>query len=258
MILLKSTEQVAAILRAGQFVVDAHRLVRERIAPGVETCELADLVQEYFSAHHCEAIFQRMGGKNPFPSAISVCVNEELVGGVPSRRTLRNGDIVTIDIGCRYDGWCADAAWSYPVGTVSNQKAKLLQFGKFLLDLAVRKAGCANSWGEVIRGITEYISGSEYSVIPEFRGHGIGQNLHEDPQVSYTDLDVTGDWDFPLVKGTVFTIEPVVVSGNTSVKKGSTPWTWISSNGAAGAYFEQTVAITENGLQILTANLGSG
>jgi methionyl aminopeptidase len=254
-ITLKSPREIGLVGEAGRLVAEAHRMIRSSLQPGAEVALLDQLIHEFLVLQGSEPVFKLTGGGNPFPCSTSFSLNDELVGGVPRNRKLREGDLLTVDIGCRRNGWCADAARSYPIGNVNPKNQKLLKFAKSLLDFAIEELEVAKTWAEVAWGMSALVEESEFSLGSGLMGHGVGRELHEDPQVCFSGEECLGKRDFPLEAGLVFTIEPVVVAHATQVKRAANPWTLLTADGSTGVYFEQTVAITENGVKVLTGGM---
>lgn len=243
--------------RACRLVVDAHHLVREMLKPGVSTGEIDAAVERHFAEHAATPLFKGYPGEVPFPAVICISINEEVVHGIPGERTLRDGDIVSIDTGCRIGGWCGDAAWSYPVGNIDPVKRELLAVGEAVLELAVREVGRCSYWSEVAAKMEDLVERAGFAMVEEFVGHGIGREMHEDPQVpSFVDLDAD-DEDFLLQPGLVLAIEPMVVAQSNEVVLLDDHWTVETADRHPGVHFEHTVALTDEGPLVLTEGAGA-
>jgi methionyl aminopeptidase len=189
----------------------------------------------------------------PFPAPICVSVNEEVVHGIPGPRPLRQGDIVSIDCGVRLHGYCADSATTLPVGPIAPDVQRLLDATLAALHLALKEMRPGRRWSEIAGAIQAFIEGHGFSVIREFVGHGIGRSMHEDPKVpNYTDRDQRKA-DFELRPGMVLAVEPMVAMGTPKVRHGdATGWPQVTKDGRWSAHFEHTVAVTPDGIDILT------
>jgi methionyl aminopeptidase len=257
-ITLKSRRQIEAIRAACRVVVEAQRLARTMLEPGVRTREIDAAVERLFERSHASPLFKGVPGTVPFPAVTCISVNEEVVHGIPGDRRLERGDIVTIDTGCRFDGWCGDAAWTYPVGEVDGVKRRLLEAGEQVLLLAIRELGLRRTWSEVARAIEREVKRFGFSLVEEFVGHGIGRELHEDPQVpSFVGPEMV-EQDFDLQPGLVLAIEPMLAAGSSQVFVADDHWTVETGDGMPSVHFEHTVALTAAGPEILTAGVGAG
>jgi methionyl aminopeptidase len=184
-------------------------------------------------------------------------VNEEVVHGIPrADRILASGDIVSVDVGVRLDGWCADSAWTFPVGTPDAETQRLLRVTQDSLDEAVDAATAGNAVGDIGAAVETRVRGTGFGIIRDLVGHGIGRSVHEDPQVPNYGESGTGE---PLVPGTVLAIEPMLSAGTWEIKTLADRWTVITADRSRSAHFEHTVAVTENGPRVLTlAPAGAG
>jgi methionyl aminopeptidase len=240
--------------KAGLVVWEAHQVAAELVKPGVTTAEIDAAVEKLFDEKHAEPLFRGVPGVVPFPAVTCISVNEEVVHGIPGPRQLKVGDCVSIDTGCRVDGWCADSAITHPVGQVEPQVAKLLDVTKGVLDLAIQLMAHKRLWSEVATEMETYVRDAGFSVVESFVGHGIGREMHEDPQVpNFVSKQLRRSGDFELRPGLVIAIEPMVNIGTKRVKGMPDHWTQVTQDGMASAHFEHTVAVTENGPVALTA-----
>lgn len=251
---LKSPREIAAMRRAGLVVWEAHQVAAKLVRPGVTTAEIDAAVEAFFASRSAVPLFKGVPGKVPFPAVTCISVNEEVVHGIPGPRRLVEGDIISIDTGCRLEGWCADAAITHPVGEVSPEVRHLLDITKGTLDLAIVEMGRQKLWSDVARKMETYVREAGLSVVECFVGHGIGRQMHEDPQVPNC---VTPQWlrssDFRLEPGLVVAVEPMVNLGTKKVKALSDHWTQATADGRPSAHFEHTIAITPQGAKALTA-----
>jgi methionyl aminopeptidase len=179
-------------------------------------------------------------------------VNEQVVHGIPGDRVLVEGDIVKVDTGCRLNGWCGDSAWSYAVGEIDEVKRKLMEVGEENLMLAIRECGIRKRWSEVAELMERHVRQAGFSVVEQFVGHGIGREMHEDPQVPNFVSSQLKRHDFRLEPGLVLAIEPMVNAGTKNVRVMKDHWTVETKDHKPSVHFEHTVAITANGPEILT------
>ncbi len=239
--------------RAGLVVWQAHQAAAALIRPGVTTAELDRAVAEVFEKVGAEPLFLGYPGPTPFPAVTCISVNEQVVHGIPSDRPLRDGDIVSLDTGCRFDGWCGDAAYTYAVGHVPLEEERLLEVTRGVLDLAIRLLDEKSRWSQVAREMQAFVEGAGFAVIRDFVGHAIGRDMHEQPQVpNYYDPSWARTQDFELRPGLVLAIEPMVAMGTHQVKELADGWTQVTADGRPAAHFEHTVALTSEGARILT------
>ena len=250
---LKTPEQLASMRRAGLVVWLALHEAGRHVRPGVATAELDQVIRDVFRRCGAEPLFQGRSGRVPFPAASCVSVNEEVVHGVPGPRRLKPGDLLTIDTGCRLDGWCADAAVLLSVGSLSPRVEQLAQAARTTLQLAIDRMGRAARWAEVARAMAAHVRRRGFSLVEGYVGHGIGRRLHERPDVPNhpAQLARTGA-DFPLEPGLVLAIEPMVALGDKQVRVREDGWTVVTADGLPAAHVEHTVALTGEGPRVLT------
>jgi len=240
--------------KAGLLVWHALRLVQSLLGPGVTTAEIAAAIEKFFSDHHAVPLFKGVPGKVPFPAVTCISINEEVVHGIPGPRRLVEGDIVSIDTGCKLHGWCGDAAETYPIGQVDPQVQRLLDVTRGCLDLAIDLMGRRTYWSEVAREMAAYVKDHGFTVVEAFVGHGIGREMHEDPQVpNFLSDQLRRGGDFCLQPGLVIAVEPMVNMGTKKVRVRRDHWTQATADGRPSAHFEHTVAMTESGPYVLTA-----
>jgi methionyl aminopeptidase len=252
--ILRSPRELAEMRKAGLLVWQVHRLVSAAIRPGVTTAELNAIVEEFFAAHGAIPLFKGQPGTVPFPAATCVSVNEEVVHGIPGPRKLVEGDIVSIDTGCKLGGWCGDAAATYPVGRVAPDVQRLLDVSRNVLALAIDLIPRSTRWSQVAEQMDAYVRKHKFTMVEDFVGHGIGRDMHEDPQVpNFVDRAFRRRGDFRLSPGLVIAIEPMVNMGVKKVRTRGDHWTQVTADGRPSAHFEHTVAITADGPRILTA-----
>lgn len=253
--ILRSPREMGEMRKAGLLVWQAHQLVGAAIRPGVTTAEVNAVVDRFFAQHNAVPLFKGQPGAVPFPATCCVSVNEEVVHGIPSSRKLVEGDIVSIDTGCKLNGWCGDAAATYAVGRVSPDIRRLLDVTKNVLGLAIELMGRCSRWSQVAVEMEVYVRKHKYSVVEAFVGHGIGRDMHEDPQVpNFANRQLRrGQGDFRLGPGLVIAVEPMVNMGTKRVRTKADHWTQVTTDGRPSAHFEHTIAITEKGPWLLTA-----
>ena len=222
--------------------------------PGVTTRELDAAVEAFFSEIGATPLFKGVPGKVPFPACCCISVNEEVVHGIPGDRVLQEGDVVSIDTGCKLNGWCGDAALTHPVGEVSEETQKLLRVTQETLDLAIRLMAEKELWSEVAEEMAKHVRAAGFSTVECFVGHGIGREMHEYPQVpNFVSKQFRRNGDFKLEAGLVIAVEPMVNAGTKRVRPLPDHWTQSTFDGKPSAHFEHTVAITEDGPVALTA-----
>lgn len=237
---------------AGRLVAMAHRLVEEMLRPGVETRQIDRAVEDLFLRHQATPLFKGVSGKVPFPASTCISVNEEVVHGIPSGRVIREGDLVSVDTGCRLAGWCGDSAWTYAVGEVDEEKQRLMAVGQQALEVAIEEMGRCKTWAEVARIMEESVHLSGFGIVEDLVGHGIGRGMHEDPQVPNFVSPELQEHDFQLLPGLVIAVEPMVNGGTGEVCLLDDHWTIVTVDGRPSVHFEHTVAVTDNGVSVLT------
>jgi len=239
---------------AGLRVWEAHQAAARRLRPGVTTDELNRAVRDVFAHYAAEPLFLNYPGSHtPFPAETCISVNEEVVHGVPGSRVLKNGDLVSIDTGCRIDGWCGDAATTHALGMITPAAQQLMDVTRGALDLAIDLLGRCRWWSQIARQMQEYVEGRGLSVVTELVGHAIGRDMHEPPQVpNYYSDEIATTHDFDIRPGLVLAIEPMVNQGTHQLKTLPDHWTIVTADSKLSAHFEHTVAITRDGPRRLT------
>jgi methionyl aminopeptidase len=253
-IVLKSRREIALMRAAGQVVAKALAEAAALVEPGVRTRQIDAAIEATFCQAGAEPLFKGVPGKVPFPAASCISVNEEVVHGIPGERILRAGDLVSIDTGCRLAGWCADSAWTFSVGPVDELKARLLSTGQRVLELAIDECSRRQRWSEIAARMVEEVRRAGFSMVEEYVGHGIGREMHEDPQVPNYVSRSLAHADFALQPGLVLAIEPMVNAGGKSTETNSRDhWTVVTRDRLPSVHFEHTVALTAEGPLVLTA-----
>ncbi len=237
--------------RAGRIVAEVLGTMRERVAPGVTTAELEGLADAVIRKYNAIPSFKEYppGSTYPFPASICTSVNEELVHGIPGPRVLREGDIISIDVGVILDGYHGDAAITLPVGRVSPEVPRLLEVTEGALYAGVAAARVGKRSGDISAAIQSYVESRGYNVVREYTGHGIGRKMHEDPQVPNFGQPGKG---VRLRRGMTVALEPMVLAGDNCVKVLDDHWTVVSCDGKLTTHFEHTIAITDGEAEILT------
>jgi methionyl aminopeptidase len=246
MIVRKSPEEIQKIAAAGRVLARCHNLVRAKAQPGVSTGELDRVAEKFIRSHGGEPAFK---GYRGFPGSICASPNSMVVHGIPGPYKVERGDILSVDIGVILDGWVADAAITLPIGGVSPVARKLLTATKAALFAGVEQCLPGNHLGDVSHAIQARVEEDGFSVIRSLVGHGIGRDMHEDPQIP--------NFGEPgakprLEEGMVLAIEPMVTVGTHAIRVGDDNWSVFSQDGSLAAHFEHTVAITAEGPRILT------
>lgn len=250
---LRTPREIAKMRRAGLVVWQAHQAAARLIQPGVTTRELNGAIRATFAEHRAQPLFLNYPGPTPFPAESCISVNEELVHGIPKSRRLQEGDIVSIDTGCRLAGWCGDAAVTHPVGRISATARRLLDVTRAALQTAIDTIPQCRRWSEVARAIEGVISDAGFHVVDTMVGHGIGQNMHEAPSVpNYYSREWAAKDDFYLKSGLVIAVEPMVNVGTRKLTCLNDGWTQIAADKSLSAHFEHTLAITAEGVRRLT------
>ena len=254
---LKSKREIGLMRQAGLAVWKAHQIASEMLRPGVSTYEVDLAVEQHFHDLGAAPLFKNypnsVSGKAPFPAVCCMSVNEAVVHGVPEHRPLEEGDIVSVDTGCRLQGWCGDAARTYPIGNVSPEIQKLLDVTERVLELAIEQLGVKHRWSHIAEQMAQFVADNGFHTVECFVGHGIGREMHEEPQVpNFRGRSLRGSGDFNIEPGLVIAIEPMVNIGTKKVKLLQDQWTQVTADGSPSAHFEHTVAVTEDGPLILT------
>ena len=247
MIITKTPREIEMMRAAGKIVALAHQEVKKHIKPGVTTKHLDKVIRKFIISHDATPSFY---GYNNFPGNACISVNEEVVHGIPKRRVLKEGDIVSIDIGAKYKGYHGDSAWTYPVGKVSKETKRLLVVTEESLYIGLKQAIVGNRISDISHAIGKYVEQRKFTIVRELSGHGVGQSLHEDPNIVNFGPKGKG----PRLKpGMTLAIEPMVNMGSRYVKTLADNWTVVTCDKKYSAHFEHTVAITAAGVcDILT------
>jgi methionyl aminopeptidase len=246
MVILKTEEEVEVMRRAGRVVAEVLDMVEETIEPGMTTGRLDMLIEDFIRSRGAIPGFKNYQG---FPASACISINDEVVHGIPGKRVIMEGDIVSVDVGSIVDGFYGDSARTYAIGEVSEEKLRLLENTQKSLVAGIDKARKGNKLGEISAAVQAVAEAEGYGVVRQLVGHGIGRNMHEEPQVP----NFGSPNDGPVLKiGMVLAIEPMINLGTYQVKTLPDGWTIVTADGKASAHYEHTIAITDDGPDILT------
>lgn len=247
MIILKTKRELSIMREAGKISQEALRIAGEAVKPGISTGEIDKIVRQFIEKMGATPSFLGYGG---FPASACISVNNVVIHGIPSKdQILKDGDIVSIDIGALYQGFHGDNAWTFPCGEVSEEAQHLMDTTKESLFAAIKMAEPGNRLGDIGSAVQTYAEARNYSVVREFVGHGVGAKLHEDPSVPNYGTAGRG---VRLMPGMTIAIEPMVNQGEPGVEILADKWTTVTKDGKLSAHFEHTIAITDNGPVIMT------
>lgn len=247
MIKLKTADEISKIRTAGSIVAKCLEKLGEAIVPGISTIELDALAERFIRDAHAVPSFK---GYDGFAGSICTSVNDELAHGIPGSYTLQDGDIISIDIGAQYEGFHADSAWTYAVGSISNETQRLLEVTETALYKGLAQAEPESRLTNISHAVQTYVESNGFSVVRELTGHGVGRELHEDPDIPNYGKPGFGP---RLRPGMVLAVEPLVNAGRRFVNIiEDDDWTIVTADGKMCAHFEHTIAITKNGYEILT------
>jgi|SRR4051812_44019777 len=248
-ITIKNEGELRRMEEAGHVVALAHAHVERAIAPGITTADLDEIVRQVLNDSDAVSSFL---GYHGFPAHICTSVNDEIVHGIPGRKRLRDGDIISVDIGAIVNGYQGDSAWTYPVGEIAGDAAQLLRDTEEALDRAVAAAATGNRLGAIGHAVQSLAHQRGRGVVRDYGGHGIGRQMHEDPHVPNIG---TPDRGLVLRSGLTLAIEPMLTTGGEDTRTLADGWTVVTADGSLAAHFEHTVAITRDGGHVLTKRL---
>jgi len=247
MIILKSRREIDIMREANRIVAQTHAFLSEKMKPGISTAELDQLADEFIRSKGAVPSFK---GYQGFPASVCISINEEVVHGIPTdHRYLEDGDIVSIDIGTFYEGFKGDAARTHAVGSISKNASKLLKVTEESLLKGIEKAVIGNRLFDISHAVQEYVENNGLSVVRDYVGHGIGREMHEDPQIPNFGPAGKGP---KLKEGMTLAIEPMVNIGGYEVETLEDDWTVVTKDRSLSAHFEHTIAITKDGVEILS------
>jgi methionyl aminopeptidase len=246
MVIIKSPREIEQLKRSNVLVAEVFEKLRGMIVPGITTKELDQVAEEYILSKGGRPAFK---GYRGFPATLCISINDEVVHGIPGQRPLKEGDIVSLDVGVNYIGYFGDAAITLPVGEIDPEAKRLLEVTKKALYIGIEKAKAGNRLFDISYAIQSWVESHGFSVVRDFVGHGIGKELHEEPQIPNFGTPHQGP---RLEKGMVFALEPMVNEGTHEVRVLSDGWTVVTADGKRSAHFEHTIAITDDGAEILS------
>ncbi len=241
MIILKTTEEIEVMAKASRLVAETLQLLRQHIRPGVTTDELDRLAEEFIRSRGGKPAFK---GYRSYPKTLCISVNDQVVHGIPSKRVLKEGDIVGMDLGAIVDGFYGDSAVTVPVGAIDAKAAELLRVTEAALYAGIGQAVVGNRLSDISHAVQEQAESAGFSIVTDFVGHGIGRQLHEEPQVPNYGKPGQGP---RLQTGMVLAIEPMVNMGKSDVRVLEDQWTAVTKDGSLSAHFEHTIAIQPSG-----------
>ncbi len=248
MIQIKSQREIETMAAGGRILAATHRHVKPAIQPGVSTLELDAMVESFIRSH--AGATPSFKGLYGFPGSACISINEEIVHGIPSaKRILNAGDIVTVDIGVYYGGFHTDSAWTYAVGQIHPETQRLMDVTEASLYAGIAQTVVGNHIGDIGAAVEDVVTKARFTVVRDLVGHGVGANMHEDPQVPNHGKPKRGP---KLQVGMTIAIEPMVNAGGAATRTLGDKWTIVTLDGAMSAHFEHTVAITADGPKILT------
>jgi len=252
MINLRTSTEMDIIGRGGAIIAGLLAELPDRVVPGLSTGALDRFAEDYIVSH--DGAVPAFKGLYGFPGSVCVSVNEEVVHGIPSDdRILGDGDIVSIDVGVRLEGWCSDSAWTFTVGEIAEETRALLDATERSLEAAVQAAVPGNHVGDIGAAVVGTVEGTGYGIIRELVGHGVGREVHEEPQVPNIGRAGHG----PILReGMVLAIEPMLSAGSPDIRTLSDGWTVVTADRTLSAHFEHTIGITGNGPRVLTSVAG--
>jgi methionyl aminopeptidase len=252
---LKSMREIGLMRESGKVVARALRLCREMCKPGVHTLEVDRAVDALFARHGATPLFKGYpGARVPFPASTCISLNEQVVHGIPGQRQIRDGDLVKIDTACKLNGWCADAAITIIVGNVRPEWRRLVETCEQVLQIAIEEMGRRRWWSEVALRMQQHTEAAGFSLVQNYVGHGIGRIMHENPQVPNFVSREFKKHDFRLEEGLVLAVEPMLNMGRQETYTLRDHWTVVTKDGMPSVHMEHTVAITSNGIMVLTAD----
>lgn len=249
MIKIKSPREIDLMREAGRVTALIHENIREAIKPGVTLSSLQQIIKKVVEENDSTASFYKL---YDFPGYGCFSVNEEVIHGIPNNRTLKEGDILSVDVGAKYKGYHGDSAWTYPVGEISDDAKHLLEHTKKSLFIGLEQVKPGNRIGDVGYAIQSYLKEHGYDVPRDFTGHGVGSDLHEEPYVPNYGTPNTG---VKLREGMTLAVEPMAYRLGTGVKVLDDDWTVVTEDKSLSAHFEHTIVVTKDGYEILTKNL---
>lgn len=254
MMVLKTDREIGLLRDAGRIAAEALAWAGRNAVPGRTTKELDSGVEALIRARGGRPVFKgyAKNGAPPFPASICTSVNEEIVHGIPGPRVLKEGDIISIDVGVMYREFVGDTAWTFPVGRISPAARRLLKATEESLEAAIRAARVGGRLSEISRAVQDVAESYGLSLVKEYAGHGVGRELHEEPQVpNFVDRQLLRN-DLILEEGLVIAIEPMLCIGTAQTETLADHWTVVTADGGLAAHFEHSIAFTSSGVEVLT------
>ena len=246
MISIKSKDEIELLKVAGNIVYQTHMYLKDKVKPGITTKEIDRLAEDFIRSKDATPSFKGYMG---FPASVCTSINEQVVHGIPSNTKLKNGDIISIDIGACYKGYHGDSAWTYKVGEITEEKANLMKWTEESLYVGLEQVKPGNRIGDIGFAIEQFAKQHHLGVVKELVGHGVGTSVHEDPDVPNYGQKNTG----PLIKeGMVLAIEPMLTLGSPNIVMLDDDWTIETEDYSPSAHYEHTVVVTHDGYEILT------
>jgi len=259
MINIKTPEEIEIMTEGGKILAKIMKELEKRVRPGIATKELDKVAKDFVFRFGAKCSFK---GYQNFPACLCTSINEEIVHAVPSERKLKEGDIISLDLGILYKGFHTDMAITLPVGEIAPEIQRLVQVTKKALEIGIEKVKPGNRFGEISRAIQKYVESNGFGVVRELCGHGIGREIHEEPQIlnsvsfdkaTVNKVEFQDDGKIKIKEGMVFCLEPMVTAGDWKIKKSKDGYGFETKDGSLSAHFEHTIALTKNGVKILTA-----
>ncbi len=252
MINIKTKQEVEGLRSAARIVAETFAVIQEKIQPGLVLEEIDMVAEKFILGHGAETLYKGIRQRpkqRPFPGVITASINDQICHGIPDRRILKEGDIVGIDIGLRYRGWCGDACYTYMIGEVTPEANHLVETTRICLEEGIRASAAGNHIGAIGAAIQAYAENKGYSVVREYGGHGIGRELWEEPFIPHIGPADRG----PIMRsGLVINIEPMINIGGPETQLMPDEWTVQTADGSLSAQFEHTIVITDHGPEIIT------
>ena len=250
MIIRKSAQELDQMARAGAIVADTLALLGEQVRPGITTADLNNVADEFIRSHDGVPTFLGYRGPYPYPASICTSPNDVVVHGIPGDYLLQEGDVLSVDVGVTLDGYVADSAYTFPVGEITAEAERLLEVGKAALNAGIEQAKAGGRLTDISHAVQRATEEAGFSVVRSLVGHGVGRDMHEDPQIPNFGAPGRGP---TLAPGMTLAIEPMITAGGHEVVVRADKWTIATADGSLSCHFEHTVAVTETGPRILTA-----
>lgn len=257
-ITLRSRREIELLKKAGKVVADVLLKLKNSAKPQISTAELNKIAEDMTKEAGAIALFKGVKnpyGHKPFPAAICASLNQQVVHGIPSDKVLlKEGDILSVDFGVKLDGYCGDAAITLAIGKIDDAKQQLMDATRKMLDIAIQHSKPGVKWSGIADKMQKYVQSAGFSVVTDFVGHGIGTEMHEDPKVPNFVSPELLKHDIMLQAGMILAVEPMVNMGSGRVMTLRDGWTVVTRDGKPSAHFEHTIAITDNGCEVLTVS----